>query len=74
MGEEDLEITQTTKDFVNTMYQFEDVYPHIFENRTREELETAIQLLLSIGTVLTDIINNEAEIFVEQIKLLLDNE
>lgn len=74
MGDGDVEITQSTKDFVNTMYQFEDVYPHIFENRTREELETAIQLLLSIGTVLTDIINNEAEIFVEQIKLLLDNE
>lgn len=74
MGDGDVEITQSTKDFVSTMYQFEDVYPHIFENRTREELETAIQLLLNIGTILTDIINNEAEIFVEKIKLVLDNE
>lgn len=69
-----MEITQSTKDFVSTMYQFEDVYPQIFENRTREELEMAIQCLLDIGTVLTDIIDNEAEIFVEQIKLDLDNE
>ena len=59
-----MEISESVINFVDTLYQFEDVRPDIFEGKTRKDFELFIQCVLNVY----EIINAEMEEFLEGIK------